>query len=71
MSDEELRAVINRMQMERTYASLTAPQKAKGQKVVEDILSKALMNTVQKYTTQAIDNAVQAMLKKAKKAGSS
>lgn len=38
MSDEELRAKINRIDMERRYSELTRPQKEKGNKFVKTIL---------------------------------
>ena len=39
MSDEELRSVINRIDMEKRYSELTAPQKTKGEKFIKSILS--------------------------------
>lgn len=38
MSDEELRSVINRIDMEKRYSDLTAPQKSKGNKFINTIL---------------------------------
>lgn len=71
MSDDELRKIINRMDMEKKYAQLTAPQQSKGKKIVSEILGKAAMNTAQKYANQVMDKAVDAMIKKAtKKKGS-
>lgn len=39
MSDEELRSVINRIDMERRYADLTKSEKTKGEKFIKTILS--------------------------------
>ena len=64
MSDNELRAAINRIEMERKYAQLTAPQKSKGRKIVGEILGTAAKQTAQKYTTQAMNKLVENLLKK-------
>lgn len=63
MSDDDLRRAINRIEMERKYVQLTTPQKSKGRKIVEDILSKSAMNTATKYTTKAMDKMVDSLLK--------
>ena len=39
MSDEELRSVINRIDMERRYTDLTKPEKTKGEKFIKTIMS--------------------------------
>lgn len=41
MTDAELRAALNRVQMEQQYAQLTAVQKSAGRKWVEGVLSDA------------------------------
>lgn len=63
MSDTELRAAINRIEMERKYASLTAKQKSAGRKFVEDVLANAAKQTATKYTAQAMTNLVEKLLK--------
>lgn len=40
MSDQELRAALNRVQMERQYAQLTAVEKSAGRKWVESVLAE-------------------------------
>lgn len=63
MSDAELRAAINRIEMERKYASLTAKQKSAGRKFAEDVLANAAKQTATKYTAQAMTNLVEKLLK--------
>lgn len=63
MSDEEIRKVINRIELERKYTSLTAPQQSKGKKIVKDILAKSATNVATKYTTKAMDKIVENLLK--------
>lgn len=63
MSDEELRSIINRIELERKYNSLTAPQQSKGKKIVKDILAKSATSVATKYTTKAMDSMVDALLK--------
>lgn len=38
MSDEELKSAINRLKLEKEYATLTAPQVSAGKKIVMDLL---------------------------------
>lgn len=66
MTDDEIRQVINRIELERKYSSLTAKQKSKGRKIVEEVLSKSAMNVATKYTTKAMDNVVDSLLKSAR-----
>lgn len=62
MSDEELRRAINRMQMERTYAQLTAKEVSKGRKFVNEVLYNSAKNTATKITTEAMQKLVKKML---------
>lgn len=71
MSDEELRSVINRMQMERTYAQLTAKEVSKGRKFVNDVLYNSAKATVTSYTTKAMSKAVEKLLKNSSSSGGS
>lgn len=64
MSDEELRTKINRLQMEKTYAQLTAKQKSAGAKFIGDVLGQSAKNVATKYTTEAMIKLVDGMLKK-------
>lgn len=71
MSDEELRSVINRMQMERTYAQLTTNEINKGRKFVNDVLYNSAKATATTYTTKAMTKAVDKLLRNASSGGSS
>lgn len=64
MSDDELRSVINRIELERKYSSLTAKQKSKGQKIAKDILSESAKKTATKYTTKYMDKGVEKILQR-------
>jgi hypothetical protein len=71
MSDAELRAQINRLQMERQYAQLTKKEVSAGRKFVTDILLNASKQTasiyVSKYMTKGIDLAINEVSKKVSK----
>lgn len=69
MSDAELRRRINRLQMEKQYKQLTAKEKSKGQKLVEDILTNAAKQTATNYVSKAITKGIDEMIKKSSKAG--
>lgn len=71
MSDEELRSVINRMQMERTYAQLTAKEVSKGRKFVNDVLYNSAKATATTYATKAMTKAVEKLLRNSSSSGSS
>lgn len=58
MSDEELRTAINRMQMERTYAQLTAKEVSKGQKFVKEVLYNSAKTVAGDLTKEAMKKAV-------------
>ena len=64
MSDDEIRQIINRIELERKYSQLTAKQKSKGRKVVESILAESAKKTATKYTSKAMDKVVENLLKK-------
>lgn len=58
MSDEELRKAINRMQMERTYAQLTAKEVSKGRKFVTEVLYNSAKTVAGDLTKEAMKKAV-------------
>ena len=62
MSDNELRSAINRLQMEKQYASLTTKEKSFGRKWVENLLSESAKDIaksyVTKYSKKGIDSLV-------------
>lgn len=47
MSDAELRAVVNRLQLEQQYRSLTPQQVSKGKKFVDSVVGKVLAPAAQ------------------------
>lgn len=52
MSDNEMKSRINRLEMEKKYASLTQKQSSQAKKMVVDILSTAFKTTAQAYVTK-------------------
>lgn len=52
MSDNEMKSRINRLEMEKKYASLTQKQSSQAKKMVVDILSTAFKTTAQGYVTK-------------------
>ena len=62
MSDAELRARINRIQMESQYRQLTTPQKSAGQKFVSEVLTNAAKQTATKYVSKYMDDTVASIL---------
>lgn len=69
MSDKELRRRINRLQMEKQYKQLTAKEKSKGQRLVEEILINAAKQTATNYVSKAMTKGVDEMIKNLSKAG--
>lgn len=67
MSDDELRSAINRMQMERTYAQLTAKEVSKGKKFVNEVVYGAAKSVAQEQVKELMKKAI----KKASNSGSS
>ena len=61
MTDNELRDRINRIDLERRYSTLTAPQKSRGRKIVETMgqnLSSNLQQRAIKIAGDAIEKKV-------------
>lgn len=71
MSDDELRRVINRMQMERAYSQLTAKEISKGRKFVNDVLYASTKTVATQYTTKAMMKAVEKLLRSSGGSGGS
>lgn len=63
MSDEELRKVISRMQMERQYAQLTQREVNKGRKFVQEVLYNSARTTATTYATKAMTKAIEKLLR--------
>lgn len=57
LSDTELRARINRLQMEQQYKQMTNSQKSAGQKFVTDVLQTAAKTAATQLATKAITSA--------------
>lgn len=52
LSDDELRAFNNRVQLERKYLELTAPKKSAGKKFIESVFADASKQVATKYTAK-------------------
>lgn len=65
LSDTELRQAINRIQMEKQLAQLTAKEKSAGAKFVTDVLSGAAKKTATDYTAKYMAKGMDAMIKAA------
>lgn len=58
MSDEDLKKRIARLEMEKKYKELTAPQKSKGSKFVASVLETAGKDIATQYTAYYLGTAV-------------
>ena len=62
MSDDELRSVINRINMEKQYSDLTKPQKTKGEKfiksVLKDMVAPAATDLAKQYVKSVLTKAL-------------
>jgi len=58
ISDAELKARVNRIEMERKYAALTAPQKSAGQKIVHDLIIKLAVGVVTMVVNKMVSDAL-------------
>ena len=58
ISDVELKARINRIEMERKYAALTAPQKSPGKKIVHDLLTNLAKGIVTTLVNKVVADAI-------------
>ena len=67
MSDTELRNRINRIQMEKQYMQLTAPDINPGKKFVKDVLTNAAKQTATNYVSKYMGKGVEALMEQAKK----
>lgn len=64
MSDQELRAAINRLQMEKQYNQLTQSQVNKGRKFVSEIIKNAAKQTATNYVSKFLTKEIDDLLKK-------
>lgn len=64
LSDKQLKAVNNRLNMEKQFNSLTAKQKSKGRKFVEDVLGQASKEALKNYASKEMTKALESTLTK-------
>lgn len=67
MSDKELRDRINRLNMERQYAQLTASEKSMGRKIVNEVLINVGKELAKEYLKNYAKKGIEEALKKHKK----
>lgn len=67
LSDTELRQIINRHQMEKQYAQITAKEKSAGAKFVSDVLTNAAKQTATTYTAKYMAKGMDALIAQAAK----
>lgn len=67
LSDAELRQIINRHQMEKQYAQITAKEKSAGAKFVSDVLTNAAKQTATSYTAKYMSKGMDALIAQAAK----
>lgn len=66
MTDQELKEVVDRLQMEKRYRDLTTAQKSQGQKLVADILNDAAKQAASAYVKKTLKEYANAETKKGK-----
>ena len=67
MSDKELRDRINRLNMERQYAQLTAQEKSVGKKIVSEVLLNVGKELAKEYLKNYAKKGIEAAINKSKK----
>lgn len=67
MSNEELKALTTRMQLEKQYSDLKKTDTSSGKKIVQDILVNAAKQTASTYVTKYMNKGLEAAIKKATK----
>ena len=64
MSDKELRDRINRLNMERQYAQLTATEKSMGRKIVSEVLLNVGKELAKEYLKNYAKKGIEELLKR-------
>ena len=64
MSDKELRDRINRLNMERQYAQLTATEKSIGRKIVSEVLLNVGKELAKEYLKNYAKKGIEELLKR-------
>ena len=67
MSDTELQSLVNRIQLEKRYAQLTAKEASPGQKFVKSVLTDASKQTATKYVAKFMTQGAEALEEAMKK----
>lgn len=67
MSDAELKARLNRLNMEKQYKQLTANEVSGGRKFVQDVLVNAAKQTATTYVSKYMTKGVDYLIDKTKK----
>lgn len=67
LSDDELRQFISRYNMEQQYAKISKEQTEKGKSWVNKMLAEVGQQLAKEYTKKAMQAAIEAAIKKAKK----
>lgn len=58
MTDDELRTALNRLNMERQYAQLTAVEKTKGQKMADEVLTNAAKQIATRFVMDRVEKVI-------------
>ena len=69
ISDEQLRKMINRIEMEKKYANLTRKEKSVGEKFITDVLTNAAKQTASTYVSRTMTRTIDELLKSKKSDG--
>ncbi len=69
VSDEQLRKMINRIEMEKKYANLTRKEKSVGEKFITDVLTNAAKQTASTYVSRTMTRTIDELLKSKKSDG--
>ena len=64
MSNEELKVLTSRLQLEKQYKELTSASQSKGKKFVTDVLQNAGKQVATTYTAKYMTEMMERMLKK-------
>ena len=67
MSDTELQSLVNRIQLEKRYAQLTAKEASPGEKFVKSVLTDASKQTATKYVAKFMTQGAEALQEAMKK----
>lgn len=67
MSNVDLKALNERIQLERQFKQLSKQEMSAGKKFVTEIVTKAAQQAASKYVAQYMDKGIEQLLKKAAK----